>query len=202
VLSYRSIPPTIRQALPTNRHQPRQWFHSRFVVLEMSQYKFVTSGGPDGVVFAPASTAVRSHAIRTALQRRPCQSTSTVADQARVTVRRRAELKGRFRLPGAVSRKPASPVSKSPENDNRFQGLEAVLATNGQKVVEHGENAKRPTALAPVPCLLITFLSSRLRFQYLIMMKRGTKGHLTTRLCHPGLQNSVATAPTHSIASL
>jgi hypothetical protein len=69
----------------------------------MPEYEFFVAEGPKGK-FQASNKAIRSHAMKTALQTRSQQAGSkdqpaSLAD-SRDTVRHRAELKRRFRLPG------------------------------------------------------------------------------------------------------
>ncbi|KAJ0345288.1 hypothetical protein COL154_009349 [Colletotrichum chrysophilum] len=70
------------------------------------EYKFVNFGADEGE-FQPANKSVRSHAIRTAIQKGASELYTNTALISQDTIKRKAQLKGRFRLP-ATSAKPTS----------------------------------------------------------------------------------------------
>ncbi|KAE9566840.1 hypothetical protein CGMCC3_g17017 [Colletotrichum fructicola] len=71
-----------------------------------AEYKFVNFGADEGE-FQPANKSVRSHAIRTAIQKGASELYTNTALISQDTIKRKAQLKGRFRLP-ATSAKPTS----------------------------------------------------------------------------------------------
>ncbi|KAL0930193.1 tachykinin family protein [Colletotrichum truncatum] len=67
------------------------------------EYKFVTFGSDEGD-FQPANKSIRSHAIRTAIQRGSSEMGANTALTSQDTIKLKAQLKGRFRLSGTSSR--------------------------------------------------------------------------------------------------
>ncbi|GKT60893.1 tachykinin family protein [Colletotrichum tofieldiae] len=80
-----------------------------------SDYKFITVDAVEGT-FQPANKSVRSHAIRTAIQRGGSQLGASTALISQGTIRGKAHLKGRFRL-GGTATKPKNP--KNSKNQRR-----------------------------------------------------------------------------------
>ncbi|KAK2051262.1 hypothetical protein LY76DRAFT_412981 [Colletotrichum caudatum] len=73
-----------------------------------SDYKFIAVDAVQGGAFQPASKAVRSHAIRTAIQRGESELGASTALVSQGTIRGKAHLRGRFRLAGRAV-KPENP---------------------------------------------------------------------------------------------
>ncbi|KAJ0160998.1 hypothetical protein CTA2_6959 [Colletotrichum tanaceti] len=67
-----------------------------------SEYKFVTVDAGEEGTFQPVTKSVRSHAIRTAIQRGGSQLGASTALVSQGTMRDKAHLKGRFRLGGTA----------------------------------------------------------------------------------------------------
>ncbi|KAK2040728.1 hypothetical protein LZ31DRAFT_529255 [Colletotrichum somersetense] len=77
-----------------------------------SDYKFIAVDAVQGT-FLPASKAVRSHAIRTAIQRGESELGASTALISQGTIRDKAHLRGRFRLAGTAVK------PKNPKNQRR-----------------------------------------------------------------------------------
>ncbi|KAK1998388.1 hypothetical protein LX36DRAFT_576398 [Colletotrichum falcatum] len=82
-----------------------------------SDYKFVTVDAVRGTL-QPASRAVRSHAIRTAIQRGESELGASTALVSQGTLRGKAHLRGRFRLGG--------PAVKPPKNSKNQRRKDAA----------------------------------------------------------------------------
>ncbi|KAK1982980.1 hypothetical protein LZ30DRAFT_589415 [Colletotrichum cereale] len=85
-----------------------------------SDYKFITVDAVEGTV-QPASKAVRSHAIRTAIQRGGSELGTATALISQGTIRGKAHLRGRFRLGGAAVK------TKNPKNHRRKDATEPAV---------------------------------------------------------------------------
>ncbi|KAK1569444.1 uncharacterized protein LY79DRAFT_571845 [Colletotrichum navitas] len=73
-------------------------------------YKFITVDAVQGT-FQPATRTVRSHAIRTAIQRGESELGASTALISQGTIRGKAQLRGRFRL-GGTAVKPKNPKNR------------------------------------------------------------------------------------------
>ncbi|KAK2011649.1 hypothetical protein LZ32DRAFT_606284 [Colletotrichum eremochloae] len=78
-----------------------------------SDYKFITVNTVRGT-FQPATKAIRSHAIRTAIQRGESELGASTALISQGTIKGKAHLRGRFRLGGTAVVK-----SKNQKNQRR-----------------------------------------------------------------------------------
>ncbi|KAF3797788.1 hypothetical protein GCG54_00011879 [Colletotrichum gloeosporioides] len=94
------------------------------------EYKFVNFGADEGE-FQPANKSVRSHAIRTAIQKGAAELYTNTALISQDTIKRKAQLKGRFRLPAT----PARPTSAG----------QSSRAKPRQTTTPHSTNASRMT---------------------------------------------------------
>ncbi|KAK2029641.1 hypothetical protein LX32DRAFT_718249 [Colletotrichum zoysiae] len=81
-----------------------------------SDYKFITVDAAVQGTFQPASKAVRSHAIRTAIQRGESELGASTALVSQGTIRGKAHLRGRFRLAGTAV-KPKNPKNQQRRKD-------------------------------------------------------------------------------------
>lgn len=68
-----------------------------------SEFKFITVDGAEGS-FPPADKSIRSHAIRTAILKGPSEMGASTAFTSQDTIKRKALLKGRFRLAGKAAK--------------------------------------------------------------------------------------------------
>ncbi|KAI8171413.1 hypothetical protein KHU50_005489 [Colletotrichum sp. SAR 10_65] len=94
------------------------------------EYKFVNFGADEGE-FQPANKSVRSHAIRTAIQKGASELYTNTALISQDTIKRKAQLKGRFRLPAT----PAKPTSAGQSSRGKPR----------QTTTPHSTNASRTT---------------------------------------------------------
>ncbi|KAJ0339197.1 hypothetical protein COL922a_004729 [Colletotrichum nupharicola] len=94
------------------------------------EYKFVNFGADEGE-FQPANKSVRSHAIRTAIQKGASELYANTALISQDTIKRKAQLKGRFRLPAT----PAKPTSAGQSSRGKSR----------QTTTPHSTNASRTT---------------------------------------------------------
>ncbi|KAJ0308464.1 hypothetical protein Brms1b_009604 [Colletotrichum noveboracense] len=94
------------------------------------EYKFVNFGADEGE-FQPADKSVRSHAIRTAIQKGASELYANTALISQDTIKRKAQLKGRFRLPAT----PAKPTSAGQSSRGKSR----------QTTTPHSTNASRTT---------------------------------------------------------
>ncbi|OLN95471.1 hypothetical protein CCHL11_05163 [Colletotrichum chlorophyti] len=86
-----------------------------------SGFKFVTVGNEEGN-FQPANKSIRSHAIRTAIQKGPSEMGASTALISQDTMKRKAQLKGRFRLPSTSVK--ASSMNKTTKHQRQRSHLD------------------------------------------------------------------------------
>ncbi|KAH0427423.1 hypothetical protein CcaCcLH18_09704 [Colletotrichum camelliae] len=92
------------------------------------EYKFVNFGADEGD-FQPANKSVRSHAIRTAIQKGASELYTNTALTSRDTIKRKAQLKGRFRLP-------ATPANPTAGRSSRGQSRQTATSRSLESVTQ------------------------------------------------------------------
>lgn len=112
------------------------------------EYKFVNFGADEGE-FQPANKSVRSHAIRTAIQKGASELYTNTALISQDIIKRKAQLKGRFRLPAT----PAKPTSARQSSRGKPRQATTPLSTNASRTtpLQSLQNSLESVAQASLP---------------------------------------------------
>ncbi|WYZ42143.1 hypothetical protein EsH8_V_001038 [Colletotrichum jinshuiense] len=119
-----------------------------------SEFKFITVDGAEGS-FPPADKSIRSHAIRTAILKGPSEMGASTAFTSQDTIKRKALLKGRFRLAGKAA-KPKTQRSQTQrhKSDARSSTGDADSSSNASLppwVQRLGSDSADPFNTLPIP---------------------------------------------------
>lgn len=109
----------------------------------MPEFAFVVS---DGKSNKRPSAAVRSHAVRSGLQRKNQSETADSSEDSRITIRQRNSLKGRFRLSDGKGN-----VMKKAKKAKGQQVVEAAVQAQSRLVRSPGQGQDDPFSTFPVP---------------------------------------------------